>query len=300
MMHLAPIWLRLPPHRAARLVLLAFCATVLAGCASITITTEPRAVLLGDDRKVQVHRLNCPEAAEQARRTRAGAAALDPSGFHLLTWNIHKQGDKGWQEDLATFVRRSDIVLLQELVLEPGIRNIIEDAGLEWAMASSFQNSEIDIGVLTAARVTPLATCTQRVVEPILRIPKSSVITWYAIKGSRQTVAVANMHAINFSLMLGAYREQLDAMREALAGHQGPIVFAGDLNTWTQARYDAVEETAKALGMTEISFAEDRRKLFMGKQLDHIFIRGLTMSQSFATEVTSSDHNPVEATLRLP
>jgi len=52
--------------------------------------------------------------------------------------------------------------------------------------------------------------------------------------------------------------------------------------------------------MTEISFAEDRRKLFMGKQLDHIFIRGLTMSQSFATEVTSSDHNPVEATLRLP
>jgi endonuclease/exonuclease/phosphatase (EEP) superfamily protein YafD len=108
------------------------------------------------------------------------------------------------------------------------------------------------------------------------------------------------MHAINFSLMLGAYREQLDAMREALAGHQGPIVFAGDLNTWTQARYDAVEETAKALGMTEISFAEDRRKLFMGKQLDHIFIRGLTMSQSFATEVTSSDHNPVEATLRLP
>ena len=294
-----PTWFSRAGLRGTRLALVVLCAALLAGCA-ITITSEPRAVLLGENREVAVQRLNCPEAAERARHVASSAAALDPAGFHLLTWNIHKQGDKGWQEDLAQFVHRSDIVLIQELVLEPTIRNIVEDAGLQWAMASSFQNSEIDIGVLTAARVAPVATCTQRVVEPLLRIPKSSVITWYAIKGSPQTLAVANMHAINFSLMLGAYREQLDAIREALADHQGPIVFAGDLNTWTQARYDAVNETAKALGLTEITFQEDKRKLFMGKQLDHIFIRGLAMTQSFATEVTSSDHNPVEAVLRLP
>ena len=50
----------------------------------------------------------------------------------------------------------------------------------------------------------------------------------------------------------------------------------------------------------EITFANDRRKLFFGKQLDHIFVRGLAMVDSSATEVTSSDHNPVAATLRLP
>lgn len=273
---------------------------LLAACTTITITSEPRAVLLEQNRQVRVQRLNCPEAAQHARQVARNAPALDPAGFRLITWNIHKQGDNGWQADLATFARRSDIVLLQELVLEPEIRRIIEDAGLQWAMASSFLNSDIDIGVLTAARVAPVATCTQRVVEPLLRIPKSSVITWYAIRGSNSTLAVANMHAINFSLLLGAYRTQLDAMREALAEHRGPIIFAGDLNTWTAGRYDAVMETARALGLTEIQFAEDKRKLFFGKQLDHIFVRGLVMTTSSAIEVTSSDHNPVEATLRLP
>lgn len=272
----------------------------LALSACVTITTEPRAVLLGEHSQVRVQRLNCAEAIGKARHAPATAHALDPHGFRLITWNIHKQGDKGWQADLGRFAGDADILLLQELVLDPEIRRIIEGAGLQWAMASSFLNRDIDIGVLTGARVSPVATCTQRIVEPLLRIPKSSVITWYAIKDSDRTLAVANMHAINFSLSLGAYREQLDGMREALADHEGPIIFAGDLNTWTEGRYDAVKAVAKSLGLEEITFAKDRRKLFFGKQLDHIFVRGLAMVDSSAMEVTSSDHNPVEATLRLP
>lgn len=285
-----PGWL----HGALAVVL----ALALSGC--VTVTTEPRAVLLEEHNQVRVQRLNCAEAIEKARHAAGTARSLDPHGFRLVTWNIHKQGDKGWQADLGRFAREADIMLLQELVLDPEIRRIIEGAGLQWAMASSFLNEDIDIGVLTGARVSPVATCTQRIVEPLLRIPKSSVITWYAISGSDRTLAVANMHAINFSLSLGAYREQLDAMREALADHDGPIIFAGDLNTWTQGRYDAVQAVARSLRLEEITFARDRRKLFFGKQLDHIFVRGLAMVDSSATEVTSSDHNPVEATLRLP
>ncbi|HZQ61071.1 MAG TPA: endonuclease/exonuclease/phosphatase family protein [Casimicrobiaceae bacterium] len=272
-------------------------ALTLSAC--VTVTTEPRAVLLEEHQQVRVEHLNCTEAITKARHVAPTAQGLDPGGFRLLTWNIHKQGDKGWQRDLAAFAHDADVVLLQELVLEPEIRHVIEGASLRWAMASSFLNGNIDIGVLTAARVSPVATCTQRVVEPLLRIPKSSVITWYALKGTPTTVAIVNMHAINFSLSLGAYREQLFAMRDALAQHQGPIVFAGDLNTWTQGRYDAVNAVAHSLGLTEISYAPDKRRLFFGKQLDHIFVRGLSMVESAAYEVTSSDHNPVMATLRL-
>jgi endonuclease/exonuclease/phosphatase (EEP) superfamily protein YafD len=88
-------------------------------------------------------------------------------------------------------------------------------------------------------------------------------------------------------------------MREALARHDGPIVFAGDLNTWTAGRDEAVRETAAALGLTEIRFDEDKRRLFLGKQLDHVFVRGLVTTAAGAIEVVSSDHNPVRATLRL-
>ncbi len=270
---------------------------LLGGC--VTVTTEPRAVLLQLNSHARVERLNCTEALARVRDVPPNAGTLDPAHIRVLTWNIHKQEDKGWQGDLAGFAHDADLLLLQELVLAPEIRRIIEGAGLRWSMASSFLDSDVDIGVLTAARVTPVATCTQRVVEPLLRIPKSSVITWFALPRAGKTLAVVNMHSINFSLSLGAYREQLAAMRETLARHDGPIIFAGDLNTWTAARTAAVAETATALGLSEVRFEHDHRKLFFGKQLDHIFVRGLAMSASAATEVTSSDHNPVGATLHI-
>ena len=38
---------------------------------------------------------------------------LAASRFHLITWNVHKGQDKGWQEDLARLSKQADFVLLQ-------------------------------------------------------------------------------------------------------------------------------------------------------------------------------------------
>ena len=65
-------------------------------------------------------------------------ATLDPDAIRILTWNIHKEDDAGWQRDLGEFVRTHDIVLLQEVVLQDSLRHVIEEAGLRWIMASSF------------------------------------------------------------------------------------------------------------------------------------------------------------------
>lgn len=283
--------------RVWRCLVLMLAVSALPAC--MTVTADSRAVLLEQGGRIGVQHLSCEEDNARAGRANPKSPALDPHSIRLLTWNIHKQDDAGWQEDLRRFTTENDLVLLQEIVLDQGIRNIIEGAGLQWAMASSFLDGEIDIGVLTAARIAPVATCTERIVEPLLRLPKSAVITWFALQGSRQTLVVVNMHSINFSLSLGTYRAQLAAVGKVLADHRGPIVFAGDLNTWTAGRDAAVHDTATALGLTEISFAEDKRKLFFGKQLDHIFIRGLGFTASAAIPVTSSDHNPVRATLRV-
>ncbi len=269
---------------------------IVTQAACVTLTREPRALVLGDQGTVSVRRLECSDAA---RGQTPGIAALDPTRMRIATWNIHKQDDPGWQEDLARLAAGADILLVQELVLRPDSRAIIEAAGLRWTMATSFLMRARDIGVLTASRVPPVATCTQRTVEPLLRLPKSTVISWYALRGSERTLAVANLHAINVSLSLGAYRAQLEAVATALGSHCGPIVLAGDLNTWTQARSEAVRDVARRLGLGEIPFAQDRRRRFLGRQLDHILVRGLAVTSSEATEVTSSDHNPVEATLRL-
>ena len=109
---------------------------------------------------------------------------------------------------------------------------------------------------------------------------------------------MVNVHAINFSLSIDAYREQLSALGDALATHDGPIIFAGDLNTWSAGRRRAVDDVAARLGLTEVSFPDDKRTLFFGNQLDHILTRGLRVVTATAIEVTSSDHNPVTVTLQ--
>ena len=274
-------------------------AAALSGC--VTLTVEPRALLVDSSGKVAVQSLGCSGPAFVARRTSgmAAAEALDPAAIRLLTWNVHKQDDPGWDRDLAGFAAASDVLLLQEAVLRPDLRSIVESAGMRWVMASSFIYSDADIGVVTGSRKLPLTSCTQRVVEPLIRIPKSGVISWFRIAGREETLAVVNVHAINFALMLGGYRAQLEALGEALADHPGPIIFAGDLNTWTEARNDVMRAVAKRLGMQEIEFKVDKRTVFMGKQLDHIYFRGLDVVEAEAIPVTSSDHNPVRATFRI-
>jgi endonuclease/exonuclease/phosphatase (EEP) superfamily protein YafD len=199
-------------------------------------------------------------------------------------------------------------MLLQETVLQPPLRDILDDSGLRWVMASSFLLGADDNGVLTATRIAPIASCVQRAVEPLIRIPKSAVISWLPITdtrtdtrtGSRETLAIANVHSINFELAPDAYRAQLEALADALAGHRGPIIFAGDFNTWNDARDGVVAEIAARLGLTELTLRVDQRAVFFGRHLDHIFIRGLQLIDVGAIPVTSSDHNPLATTLRIP
>ncbi|HET9763388.1 MAG TPA: endonuclease/exonuclease/phosphatase family protein [Casimicrobiaceae bacterium] len=282
--------------RAPALLLAA--AALLGGC--VTLTSEPRVLLERDDGSISVQTLACGPAVSNALRpgTRPTRDGLDPDALRVVSWNIHKQADRGWQRDLQWMSRGHDLVLLQESVLDPQLRELIAGAGLRWVMASSFLHGGSDIGVLTAARMAPIANCTQRVVEPLLRIPKSAVISWFALRDRSETLAVVNVHAINFSLSLGAYRAQFAAIGDALADHQGPMIVAGDLNTWTDERAKAVADLARRLKLTEVTFAVDRRSAFFGHELDHIYMRGLVLVDSSTTAVSSSDHNPVAATLR--
>jgi endonuclease/exonuclease/phosphatase (EEP) superfamily protein YafD len=269
------------------------------GC--VTLTTDPRAVVSGTGAAGGIMTLKCDAAARvlQSLISEDSENALDGRTFRVLVWNIHKEDDRGWQRDLAAFAAANDVMLLQETVLQPSLRETIDDAGLRWVMASSFLYDANDIGVLTATRVAPIASCTQRTLEPLLRIPKSAVITWLRVKGTRQTLAIVNVHAINFDLFIDSYRTQFGALADVLAGHEGPIVFAGDFNSWSDARDGVVAEVAARLRMTELELHDDRRAVFFGHHLDHVFVRGLEQIDASAIPVTSSDHNPLVATLRI-
>lgn len=271
-------------------------AALLAACA--TVPDRQHDVGPGPDHSVVIQALPCgvdrPAAAEPAP-----AEAL-PATFRLLSWNLHKNADNGWDRDLARFAADRDLLLIQEAALTGELRHLLESGGYDWLLASAFLLDDRETGVLTAARVRPAAACTQRFVEPLLQLPKSTVITRYAVQGLPDRVAVANLHAINFSLALGRYREQLDAIGAELAHHRGPVILAGDFNTWSPVRTEVVIELANRLGLAPVVFPEDKRSRFLGQQVDFLFVRGLDVVDAQVPEVDSSDHNPVLATLRVP
>jgi len=286
--------------RRLRLLAATTLLQILAGC--VTLTSDPRAIFLGASGTTEIAWLKCDAAAKLLQPDVVGVAghSLDPEGFRVTTWNIHKQADDGWQQDLARIARADDVLLIQEAALRPSLSSLLSSAGLRWVMASSFLYDTEDIGVITASRVSPIASCIQRADEPYLGIPKSAVISWFPLAGSADTVAVINIHAMNFDLALANYRTQLTALANVLAQHRGPIIFAGDFNTWSVAREVTVAEVLSPLGLSEVRLPSDERSVFFGRHVDHMFIRGLDYAEARAIAVRSSDHNPVTVILRVP
>lgn len=229
----------------------------------------------------------------------ASTGALDPNKLRVVSWNIHKGVDTGWEPELARQAADHDLVLVQEAVLSKPMRSVLERAGHSWQMTGAFTRDGEERGVLNAARVAPLDTCTTREFEPLFRLPKTAIVTRYAFAGSTQTVAVANLHGINFTLGLGSFRSQLQAVADELARHKGPIIWAGDFNTWSDDRSAVLNSVTESLGLTAVHITPDGRRRTLGKHLDHLFVRGFKVVGAAAHKVKSSDHNPIEATLAV-
>jgi len=228
-----------------------------------------------------------------------GISALDSSRMRIASWNLHKQQDNGWREELERLSEQSDVLLLQEAALTPELSSALAEARYVWILASSFVFGGTDFGVVIAARVRPVFFCTGRAFEPLLGIPKSQLVAEFPVAGAKTTLVVATIHALNFTLDLEPYRAQLDSVGEALARHSGPIVLAGDFNTWSEVREQSVDSLARRMMLTAVAFPVDDRSRFFGRPADWAYVRGADVLDAVALKVTSSDHNPLLVTLRL-
>lgn len=284
--------------RTALPAALALAATLFGACATPQVAPIAQVSTAAADRHIDQRfgALACRDAL--AEPPAMAGRGLDPVAIRLTSWNMHKKSAPGWQADLDRLSSNTDLVLLQEASLrEETITGL--DASRHWSFAPGYRRGENISGVMTMAAVPALTHCSLVTWEPLLRTPKATNITRYRLEGRDETLVVVNVHAVNFSLGLGAFKQQFEAIRVALENHEGPIVLSGDLNTWREGRVDIVNELAEELGLVALSFGEDHRVSRFGRRLDHLFVRDVKALSAGTMPVTTSDHNPMSATLSL-
>ena len=212
---------------------------------------------------------------------------LASSRFHLITWNVHKGQDTGWQEDLERLSKRADFVLLQEATQHQNLSTFSTAL-----FVSSFSFKELLSGVKTFTQTQPEWYCGGGVAEPIIQIPKvASVMNLPLEKGN--SLLLINVHLINFEWGISAYQAQLEQLFYFVENHQGPIIMAGDFNAWNEERLNLVNNLIKKYGLDSVALSQDERVRFLGYPLDYIFTRGVKVVSATSEVVTSSDHNPL-------
>lgn len=225
--------------------------------------------------------------------------ALAPDSIAILDWNTYKGRRQNWDASFMQLSRDKDIIFLQEASLNEKLQQMLFNKDLSWSLNSAFKLKGVETGVLVASTVEPVESCGLRQREPIIGVPKTILISRYLISGSTRQLLVANIHGINISFGLGAYKEQLDALQDILKMHDGPIILAGDFNNWSDKRTAIMNDLAKNLSLQSLTFNDDVRTTFFGDPVDQIFYRGLEPISRAVHQVVSSDHNPISVTFRL-
>ncbi len=237
----------------------------------------------------------CAEALFADRRQYSSQGL--PQLFSVLNWNVEKAQHPNLVSEFAALAKKSDLIFLQEAVPLKKTQTVIEQSLFE-AFVPGYVQNEIETGVLTLSRAPHLVHCHLLAIEPWLRTPKATSVTLYPFADSGATLLTVNLHAVNFSFGVEAYRGQLNQAAALIRSHKGPVIFGGDLNTWSDKRQGVVDSVADELGLIPVPFSPDHRTTQFGKPLDHLYVRGLTWQSTETQEVSTSDHNPLLVTFR--
>lgn len=226
-----------------------------------------------------------------------------PATLSVLVWNVYKGQRDGWQGDLRRLAGAADLVLLQEVVTtDEMLAGLQALAGVRWDYAASFDydGGRYTTGVMIGARAPAAAVDYLRSPErePVVGTPKMTLIGRYPMAGGEAALLVVNVHG-HLAVTASAFSRQMKAVAGRIAGHAGPILWAGDFNTWSDTRSAAVETLTVALGLSPVTISPEGRTSIFGHVIDRAFVRGLEVIASQAyPEVESSDHVPFTFRLR--
>lgn len=244
-----------------------------------------------------------PAKADDLLKKYGKAAHLEslPSGtYSLVTWNVYKNQKEGIFEQMGDLAKNNDFVLLQEFEESSEQVQMIQSLpGLEWGFAKSFQDGDNWTGVSIASRWQAKSSVAVKSngAEPFTDTPKMTLINTYSLV-SGEVLMVVTMHALNFDITGESFREHVDQIITQISSHKGPLLFAGDFNTWTEGRREYLIEKTQSIGLSRANL-ENPMGIF-SKTLDHVFYRGVDLKKWNVLEsMDASDHLPFRIEFEL-
>ena len=273
-----------------------FAALLLAGCIHVPEQPQINHSSVSVSRQQTTH---CALDTSPAQTGEIAGRGLSPERISVLSWNMYKQSRDNWHADFNQFSDKQDLLILQEAYMDDRLISVLSKSPYNWAMTTAFFYQDIANGVLTASRKNSNKHCALYAKEPVVQTPKSILVSTYPIAGSHQTLLVANVHGINFTLSLESYRLQFKALHKVLQKHKGPIILAGDFNSWRDERQAILDELSQALSLQQVAYKSHRRITVLGNPIDHVYYRGLEIIEASSPSVTSSDHNPLLVTFKV-
>jgi len=225
------------------------------------------------------------------------ALLLDDT-FGIFCWNTNKNNQNpGFPLYLQTIARQKkvDFLLFQEARFEDmgscSFENFAFDAAANLEVKGSFY------GVLTASKIESKSAKAylSDEKEGMIGTHKSLLLSQYLF-GDGTPLLILNIHAINFRESQ-SYKRELKKFMERIRDFEGPMIIAGDFNSWNPTRTLELNEFRDALNLASVPFREKKKiKSFLGNHLDFIFYRGLKLLDSAVFDDHGlSDHNPLYA-----
>jgi endonuclease/exonuclease/phosphatase (EEP) superfamily protein YafD len=230
-----------------------------------------------------------------------------PSKISALIWNIKKAELKSWKKEFVHFGRGKDLFLVQEAYeTDVFISTLNTFEGFEWNLGASFlyrKYGDAATGTMVASQVEPNEVLVKHSqdVEPIAGTPKSATFVKYAIAGKAEELLVISVHGINFETN-GAFKRHMCQIKRVIEKHDGPVLLAGDFNTWNNSRSSHINSLTSRLGLVEAPYKNgEARMSFAGHFLDHVFTRGIIVnSAEVVADSVGSDHKPFLLNFLIP
>ncbi len=211
--------------------------------------------------------------------------------YTFTTYNIFKAHLPFSRQIIGKLSRQHDFVALQEWVSSLHVR---DGEHIVTCPTFTIPFRKVQTGTATISKHLPMSELGLLSQERELGFAtkKSLLLTSYKLHDDH-TLHIANIHSLNF-VTNHTWKKQIDEFLEQIPKH-GPLIFAGDFNTWNPSRFRHLEKVMSALGLHYVNYDHN---IIM--RLDHIWVRDLHALDTRAGVTThSSDHYPVTLTFAL-